>query len=482
MMSNSLDIYIRSEKDGDMQAADNAAFAKMKEVAQAYKAAEHGGNRLRVHLILRNRQLANTLRNIPVSEGLDNDIELYTYTREDIHSMKILGIEPGATPLLLREKVTYESNKRIHLVIFGAGPQAESLAIHTALAHHLPNYCRDNGLRTRITWFADDKEQFHTFFTQYDSLLEQSYRRMVEIKGDEIKATTYAPAYAHERRDFVDVEWEFVTGKSSNEAVQYKLQLWSNDEGQMLTIAFCYDDEGRNQNEAITLPDEIKKKERVIVRSNGSAAMDYLCRSAKYANIIPFGNNDDDIQWLGKYIMLAQYINFAYCSMRESTGKERSEGADDIEIAIEIPTQGEVQQLWNSDSLNTAKRWSNIYNSFALNIKMHLLGIPPERWNALFAIGTKDVEIFTEVEHNRWSVEELILGYRPATHEQHNETLKDPAVRERLKTDFIHDDLRHFSELGTDSTGLPVSRYDRGLTRTLPLIAHIYNRLKDKPQ
>ena len=224
-MESNLDVYIRAGKEGDTQTADNAAFAKMMQTARAYKVAGHNGNRLRIHLVLRNRELANTLRNLPVSDELADDIELYTYTNEDIHSMKVLGIEPGATPLLLQDRVTYESNRRIHLVIFGTGRQAESLAIHTALAHHLPNYCRDNELRTRITWFADDKEQFHSFFTQYNSLLENSYRRMVYINGDEIEAETFAPVYANERRDFVDVEWEFVTGKSYNEIVQYKLQL-----------------------------------------------------------------------------------------------------------------------------------------------------------------------------------------------------------------------------------------------------------------
>lgn len=477
-MESNLDVYIRAGKEGDTQTADNAAFAKMMQTARAYKAAGHNGNRLRIHLVLRNRELANTLRNLPVSDELADDIELYTYTNEDIHSMKVLGIEPGATPLLLQERVTYESNRRIHLVIFGTGLQAESLAIHTALAHHLPNYCRNNELRTRITWFADDKEQFHSFFTQYNSLLENSYRRMVYINGDEIEAETFAPVYANERRDFVDVEWEFVTGKSYSEIVQYKLQLWSNDDEQMLTIAFCYDDDGRNQNEAIALPEEIKKKEHIIVRSSNSTAIDYLRQSKRYANIIPFGNEDDEISGLDRYVKMAQYINFAYCSMRDTP----DEDAGGITVATQVPTQESVQLLWNDNRLNTAKRWSNIYNAFALNIKMHLLGIPPERWDTLFAISERDIEQFTEVEHNRWSLEELILGYRPATKEQHNEIVKDPGIRETLKADFIHDDLRHFSELGVDSTGLPVSRYDKGLTRTLPLIAYIYHTKKDNRQ
>ena len=55
-----------------------------------------------------------------------------------------------------------------------------------------------------------------------------------------------------------------------------------------------------------------------------------------------------------------------------------------------------------------------------------------------------------------------------------------PALRDILKTSLIHDDLRHFSELGTDSSGLSVTRYDQGLTRTLPLIAYTYHTSKSK--
>ena len=88
--------------------------------------------------------------------------------------------------------------------------------------------------------------------------------------------------------------------------------------------------------------------------------------------------------------------------------------------------------------------------------------------------------MLAEVEHNRWSVEELVLGYRPATEEEHAEIMKDISLRSKFKTEFVHDDLRSYRELGVDETGLSVVRYDVGLVRTLPLLAYSYHRLKEE--
>lgn len=473
-MENNRDIYIRSSLKGEISNADNAAIAAMTGRAQAYKASENGGNRLKIHLVLRNHLLANAMRRLPVNDTLSNDIELYTYTREDLCSMKVLGIKPGSMPILTRERVTYESNRHIHLVIFGASRQAESLAIHTALTSHLPNYCRDNNLRTRITWFADSKEDFLQFRNMYSNLLDHCYRRFVDIDGGDIRTQTIPPIHTDRQSDFIDIEWEFVTGKSNSHITQHKLDRWGTDKEQILTIAFCYDDNCRNLNEAISLSAVVRKNSCILTMTDESTTIDYLRSSEEYSNIIPFGCREKENEELGDYTLMAQYINFAYSRIRSTTEEEREHGAADIAVAMEIPTKEEIEKVWNNSGLTTAKRWSNIYNAFTLNIKMQSLGIPTERWNTLFGINDRDAKIMTQVEHNRWCIEELILGYTPTTEEQHKAIKNNPALRDILKAGQVHDDLRHFSELGADCSGFSVTRYDLGLTRTLPLIAYTY--------
>ena len=174
-MENQLDRYIFSDIDADISVSDNNAIKTYQQMANGYRASENNGNRLRIHLILRNQALVNVLRRMPIEKPLADNIELYAYTREDLWSMDVLGIRLGSKSLINRLPINAESNSRVHLVLFGASAQAESLAIHTALTAHFPNYCRDNWLRTRITWVCDDINDFTRFKQQYRNLLENSY-------------------------------------------------------------------------------------------------------------------------------------------------------------------------------------------------------------------------------------------------------------------------------------------------------------------
>ncbi|MBR3611823.1 MAG: hypothetical protein IKL54_00815 [Bacteroidaceae bacterium] len=469
-MKKRLDIYIRPEYDtaGD---GDSAAIKKVQQLAVGYSAQENGGDRLRVHLVLANRVLASTLRRLPLESAMASNIELYAYTIEDLWAMEVLGIAPGKRPLLDREAITYESNKRVHLVIFGTSPMAESIAIHTALTAHYPNYCRDKRLRTRITWVADDKKEFYDFMQRYRGLLENCYRRNIELNGDDITSEVLTPKQLPDGLDFVDIEWEFVEGNIANNALQYKLSRWQNDEEQLLTVAYCYGYE-RNMNEMLALPRDFRMAVPVLLQCDDKAAVEFLRTSNEYKQVLPFGMKDAELPEMSSFIRMAQCINYAYNTMRLTGEEEQMMGAVKMAVATEVPETDVLQQMWNNPKLTTAKRWSNIYNAFSVNTKINSLGIDVARCGTLFSLSDREVEMLTEVEHNRWCVEELILGYRPTSREQHEMILKDAALREKFKAEFIHEDLRGFRDLGVDDTGLSVVRYDEGLIRTLPLIIY----------
>lgn len=471
-MNNQLDKYIFSDMQGDSLLSDNMAIKEYQSLADEYCADANGGNRLRIHLILRNQSLVNALRCIPLEEKLAGNIELYTYTLEDIWSMEVLGIKLGQEPLLDRTPITYGSNQRVHLVLFGCGAQAVSLALHTALIAHFPNYCRDNWLRTRITWMSDSLDDFIHFKQQYKTLLGNSYRRNVIVKEEDVKVENFAPKYVNERRDFVDVEWEFVEGRSYNDIVSYKLNKWSQDEGQQLTVAFCYEDDNRNINEALNISIGKNRSIPVLLKVSDATSIELLKQSGCYNQLIPIGMRKGVQPCMADFIRMGQYVNYAYCNMRSCTEEEKELGATEMTIATELSTEEELQELWNSSKLTTPKRWSNIYNAFTLGTKMRSLGIGMDEWERLFAISDRDVDIMAEVEHNRWCIEEMILGYSPTTQEEHNSIWADINKREQYKAEFKHDDLRNYSELGVDSSGLSVVRYDVGLTRTLPLIVY----------
>jgi hypothetical protein len=258
-------------------------------------------------------------------------------------------------------------------VLFGASAQAESLAIHTALTAHFPNYCRDNWLRTRITWVCDDVNDFTRFKQQYRNLLENSYRRNIIVNGDDVNVDSLAPKYANERLDFVDIEWEFVESKSYSNIMSYKLNKWSHDENQQLTIAFCYDDENRNINEALGLPFKKGNRIPVLLKTGDDTAVKLLKQSDSYKHFVPIGMNGEIKSDMTDFIRMGQYVNYAYCNMRATTSEEKEHGATEMAVATEPPTDEELQKLWNNPKFTTAKRWSNIYNAFTLSTKLRSL-------------------------------------------------------------------------------------------------------------
>ena len=475
---NHPDIILQSDPTLPSLEADNAAIAKLQELATGYRAEEHDGDRLRIHLVLREQHLADSLKRLPLTGEMADNVELYAYTTEDLWSMELLGLRPESPTRLDRKPITPDSNLRVHLVVFGASNQSSSLAIHTALTAHYPNYCRDNTLRTRITMVSDSLQDFHDFRQQYQNLLRNGYRRMVTLQDDEVRTTFLEPQYVGIRNDFVDVEWEFVEGRNSDSAIFYKLQKWAQDEQQQLTIAFSHEDDNRNLREMLTLAASVLTSTPIWVKTADDRAISFLKQSKQYAQVVPFGMRVSSLPDMSVFIRMAQCVNYAYLQMREITAESGNRDRADLAVALDPPTDRQLQESWNSQRLTTLTRWSNIHNAFTIRTKMHSLEHADEEWGTLFAIGDRETALLAEVEHNRWSVEELILGLRPTSEEEHSAIKKDPSLRSRLKAENAHDDLRNFHELGVDETGLPVTRYDVGFTRTLPLIAYSYHQLQ----
>ena len=106
-----------------------------------------------------------------------------------------------------------------------------------------------------------------------------------------------------------------------------------------------------------------------------------------------------------------------------------------------------------------------------LGTKMHSIGHSSEDWQEYYALTMDEINMLTEVEHNRWSVEELILGYRPVTNEEQALIETDISQKKTLRnTKKAHYDLRSFDDLRSDSTGKNVNVYDMALIQGIPLI------------
>ena len=319
-----------------------------------------------------------------------------------------------------------ESNR--HFVFAGNIISQKDSILQTALTMHFPSYELNERNRTRITLIVQEMETVHDIVFEYKELFDNSYWRIVDLTKKKPEIELHRPQYEGKRKDFVDLEWEFVLCHFSNPLLQEKLRRWANDSKQKLVITLGYDDDMKNKNYAEKLRNRLSDSAEVIAHKN-----DPLAESEK---------------------------------------------------------KKELMEAWNDIDNETLKK-SNLYNVMSIPVKMQILGHDRNDWNTLYALTAEEIEMLTAVEHNRWCVERLIQGMRPCTDDERTEIkedmirrLNDPIYREKnpisLKKRYkiernAHYDLCAFSELDIDESGKHVSRYDRDLTAAIPLIVKTFN-------
>lgn len=445
---------------------DNATIRRLKEEAKKYD--DSGGNRLECYMVLNDPTSLWLLQTVGLPKDLEDKVDVFATTMEDLLAKTVfvkLPNLPSGFPPLDREPISRDSEATVHLVIVGFSDQAEAFALNAALVAHYPNYCKDTRLRTRITIIDDNVYDGKDRLTQrYVHLFENSYYRTLNLKDTNPQCKLHKPIYEKEnRKDFVDVEWEFVNGNIKNDAVRQKLEEWSADSRQQLTIAICHTAQNRNFSESFGLPQAIYKNEiPVLCHTEGNDMMNVIKNSEIYKCLYPFGKECCDIDTLRTLKQLAQRVNYVYNHCF-------SLAPDDPITAPASIDENTLEEQWkNIGSL--PKQYSNIFNAMTLGTKMHSIGHTSDDWKAYYALTMEEINILTEVEHNRWSVEELILGYRPVTDEEKRLVEEDISQKKILRSKKIHYDLRSFDDLRTDSTGKNVNVYDMALTQGIPLI------------
>ena len=445
---------------------DHAAIRRLKEETDKYD--DSGGGRMECYLVMNDLTSLWLLQTVGLPKEIEEKVDVFATTMEDLLAKTVfvkLPTLPTSFPSLDRKPVSRDSDATVHLVIVGFSAQAEAIAINAALVAHYPNYCRDTHLRTRITIIDDNVYEGRDRLTQrYVHLFDNSYYRTIDLNEADPQCVLHRPMYEKERKDFVDVEWEFVNGNIRNAAVRQKLTDWSHDSRQQLTIAVCHPDHDQNYTEAFGLPEAVYKYEIPVLCHTEESDMLRLATGGGYfTSIFPIGNECCHIDTLRVLKKIAQRINYVYHHCF-------SLAPGDPITAPSAINEEELEPLWKGIGSLT-KQYSNIFNAMTLGTKMHSIGHTSDDWEAYYALTMEEINILTEVEHNRWSVEELILGYRPANAEEEEQVEQDISMKKTLRnTKKVHYDLRSFDDLRADSTGKNVNVYDMALTQGIPLI------------
>lgn len=460
--------------------ADNDTLQALETFAMIYPETPEGQSKPVCHLLLHDKVTLWLLQTLDLYSEIHKKFELYAFTMEDQWAKNVFcGLGNNATyPPLDREKIDSNSNKTVHLVIAGFSDLGESLALHAAFIAHFPNYVRNQALRTRITVVDKEMKAKKDAFTQrYTNLFEHSYYRCIDLKQHSM-TLYHEPVYHASREDFVDVEWEFVDGDFYDPLLQHKLQLWADNKEQLLTLALCDAHTDNNFDHAFALPKNIYQNGiTVLVATERSGMLDKVHETEGYRNLYPIGMNDCGYDISLPLLQMAKRLNYFYTC---SYGQEGT--------PTDMPTE-KVEAAWrNLQTFNM--RYSNIYNVLTIATKMRSLGHEEKDWDKFFALTQEEIERISAVEHNRWSVERLILGFRPPTDTERDEirdnieafiVAKETGKEEPeqdlknvYKKKKIHYDLCSYRELRQDKTGQYVRLYDYDLTACIPLIAQSF--------
>ena len=453
------EFVLLADYDANPLDADNKVIGILHQIAINVSGLINGKRPL-CHLLLRSHSLLHLTRLEGFHNEVEDKLEINPFTMEDQWSQIIvMGLD--------REPITKQSEKTVHLVIFGMSEVAEQVAINAALVCHYPNYLqKDHSLRTRIT--VIDESAFvksREWIQRYQHLFDNCYYRFVDPKKQPAVFDISQPLYKN-REDFVDIEWEFVSASVYDKLVRDKITWWSSSPSQLLTIVIANGCDENGLYDAIHLPDAIISAQTpVYVYMRSDKAYEQIKHTNQTPNIIPFGMSDQGYDISIPIVKMAKNVNFIYDRCYEENDKDWN---GHLRFAIEIDEK-KKEQAWAKKS--GIKRMSNIYNAMTIGVKMRSMGFIEDDWDKFYNMSQEDIETLAEVEHNRWCVEELILGWRPCTDKEQREVEADINMKEELKKRKIHYDLRAYNDLRPDGTGRPVQVYDRCLSACIPLIA-----------
>lgn len=399
-------------------------------------------------------------------------------------------------PAVFGRGIATDDKHYVHLVFVGTTNFAVSFAMEAAHVLHFPNFNHNNELRTRIT-FIDinaDKEKDEFIVRNRHFFEVQSHRYIDLTSNPEGDVTVYPATYFKGKdKDFLDIEFEFVKGDIFSQNVQDKIDKWAKDtDKQYLSIFLALQNQRSNFVMGMNMPDSVYDNEiPIFIRQDRSdnfvtnlrdvddklfeystiennKSVKTIERKARYAHIYPFGMNETAYNADNKSLKRAKLINFLYSTADYTTNSFMGE----MELG-NIPTDvlwDRANELW--DKLSVSLVWSNLYSSYAIRTKLATLRVMRglelnDKTQDSMPLSEEEIDELARVEHNRWNVEKLLMGYRKPHYNEdgYNAHYEDDKAKlKKNKKLFIHHDIRPYDSLDH------IMELDKEFTRSIPWI------------
>lgn len=391
-------------------------------------------------------------------------------------------------PKLDRDGIGPNSERKVHLVV--CGMTSASYAIATTAAHlcHFPN-CVDQqtmqvipNRRTKITLISPNMKKEMGFFTSHlSSLFTMSHYTYVYQDKDTKEERKEESKVETKYGDFLDIEWEFIDGSTADNWVIKRLNDYYDDcvkkEKTYLSMAFCeMEKPDKNIAGAIYLPSEFHRIERFEDTNK-----------INWEKTIPIfvfqPQNEELVRNAQQEAPLYENI-FSFGSMRESYDPSISQRIREGKRINYIYNKGEDYLYMTSDQEELDRKWrersflnqvSNIYCANHIGVKLRSMGIDEEALLRKEKIPEKYEKVMAAVEHNRWNVEKLLLGFDSVEESRWRQLKEMESLKESdafkkemkelktLKNDqYVHHCIAPFDQLLED-----YQKYDYLIVRNL---------------
>ena len=436
--------------------------------------------------------------------------------------------------------ISADSDEFVHLVIVGMSKMGIAMGIETLLQAH---YLNSRIARSRVTFIDTNADKEMSFFKgRYSNMFELIRTRYIDASGPE-KAVSYDLPWndpmseddckwkhlSSDGENFLDVEIEFIKGEIESEGVRKCLREISADVSAKLTMAFCLTHTHQAIAASLYMPVEVYKSSRlqqiwVYQRESEDILMNLINgkNDLRYDKIRPFGMLYGEYMTDRSLYLKALLVNVAYDI---ANGYNKAGWPSDISDKYD-PGYIEARKSWNK--LSVDKMWSNKYYADSIYVKIrNILQDKPmyksldtiSKWN-LYTLGKSKllesiktaIDTYSEqlslCEHNRWNIQQLILGYAPCDKEldsifksiNANEdkvvvlqrylkwkltNLNIPTCnKSKIKDDVkecplrIHPNICSYEHLSKTDSG--AQKYDEDLNNSIPDIISIVDGYKSK--
>jgi hypothetical protein len=345
----------------------------------------------------------------------------------------------GKYPFLDREPLTADSDKHIHFVVLGMSRMGVAMGIQAMHLCHFPNFVT-KGIKTRITFIDENADREMNFLKgRYPHLFNE-----IDYFYQDVKTQTQWDN-TKSKKKFTDIELEFIKGRAEHPDIQKMLGEWAKTENKLLTIAVCFNQPPVAIATGLYLPEEVyTRKISVFVRQETSdCTLSLLSQSVKYRHIQSFGTLDQAYDLETADDVLPMMVNYAYSYFFN------------LEPLRKLPDafpEREMKNQWHE--LPTSLKWSNRFNANMLEFRIRSL--TPKKSLS------EQIDGIARVEHNRWCIEKLLMGYRQINDDDQTKGL---TIKQLKNEYFIHTDICAFDDLPDDKKEI-----DKQLSKILDLL------------